>query len=93
VAIRDIFDKKVQQKILRFFIYGFPNIDFFLKYWIIVPKKNDKLILNRLFYEGERAPETVQLEEILLEHCSPLTHAQRTAEWFTIMVFTSQINT
>jgi len=29
VAIRDIFDKKVQQKILHFFIYGFPNIDFF----------------------------------------------------------------
>jgi len=87
VAIRDIFDKKVQQKILCFFIYGFPNIDFFLKYWIIVPKKNDKLILNRLFYEGERAPETVQLEEILLEHCSPLTHAQRTAEWFTLRQF------
>jgi len=29
VVIRDIFDKKVQQKNLRFFIYGFPNIDFF----------------------------------------------------------------
>jgi len=50
-------------------------------------KKNDKLILNRLFYEGERAPETVQPEEILLEHCSPLTHAQRTAEWFTLHQF------
>jgi hypothetical protein len=39
VAIRDIFDKKIQQKILFFFIYGFPNIDVFFKYWIIVPKK------------------------------------------------------
>jgi hypothetical protein len=50
-------------------------------------QKNDKFILNHLFYEGELAPETVQLEEILLEHCSPLTHAQRTAEWFMLHQF------
>jgi predicted nucleotidyltransferase len=29
VAIRDIYDKKIAQKILRFFLHGFPDLSFF----------------------------------------------------------------
>jgi hypothetical protein len=87
VAVRDIFDKKIAQKLLRFFLYGFHDMDFFTGYWIVVPKKNDKMLLNRLFCEHEREPETLRVEEALQQHCTPLTHAQRTAEWFTLRQF------
>jgi hypothetical protein len=46
------------QKILRFFLHGFPDLSYFLKYWIIVPKKTEKILLNWLFYIDECAPET-----------------------------------
>jgi hypothetical protein len=58
-----------------------------LKYWIIVPKKNEKILLNRLFNIDERTPVTEELESILIQYCNPLTHAQRTAEWFTLRQF------
>jgi hypothetical protein len=50
-------------------------------------KKNDKLLLKHLFYIAERDTNTVELEVDLLDACIPLTHAQRTAEWFTLRQF------
>lgn len=29
-ACRDIYDKKIEQKVLRFYIYGFPNIHYLI---------------------------------------------------------------
>ena len=45
------------------------------------------MLLNRLFCEHEREPETLRVEEALQQHCTPLAHAQRTAEWFTLRQF------
>jgi hypothetical protein len=75
VAIRDVYDKKVAQKILRFFFHGFPE-HYFLKYWIFVLKKTEKILLNRLFYIDECALDTKELESILIQYCNPLMHAQ-----------------
>lgn len=37
-AYRDIYDKKVEQKLLHFLIYGFPNLNYIFNTWICVPK-------------------------------------------------------
>ena len=75
-AYRDIFDKKVAQKLLRFFIYGFPNVESILRSWVIVPKKNDKLPFHRLHYYYASKPEIVQnAEDFFSERAQPLTHA------------------
>ena len=87
-AYRDIFDKKVAQKLLRFFIYGFPNVESILRSWVIVPKKNDKLPFHRLHYYYASKPEIVQnAEDFFSDRTQPLTHAQRTAEWFILRAF------
>ncbi len=37
-AYRDIFDKKVEQKILHIYVSGFPNVGFLFKAWVCIPK-------------------------------------------------------
>lgn len=38
VAHQDTFDKKIAQKIIRFFIYGFPNSTAIMNRWAVVGK-------------------------------------------------------
>ena len=45
----DIVDKKVAQKLLRFFLYGFPDVPKMVQSWVIVPKDNDESFFPRLF--------------------------------------------
>jgi hypothetical protein len=76
-AYRDIFDKKIAQKLLRFFVYIFPNVESMLRSWVIVPKRNDKLALNRLYYYYASKPTVIQdAETFFNERAQPLTHAQ-----------------
>jgi hypothetical protein len=39
-AYRDIYDKKVEQKMLRFYVSGFPNVGFFIQNMGLHPKSN-----------------------------------------------------
>jgi hypothetical protein len=59
VAYRDIFDKKISQKILRFFISGFPDINDFLSHWCVVPKaskdSNSLHYLQKMFLMKKKA--------------------------------------
>ncbi len=78
-AYHDIFDKKAAQKLLRFFVYGFPNVEPILQSWVIVSKKNDQVTLNRLHYYYANKLDIVQdAEDFFSERVQPLTHAQRT---------------
>jgi hypothetical protein len=87
-AYHDILDKKIAQKLLRFFVYGFPNVDSMLRSWVIVPKKNDKVTFERLYYYYANKPTVVQdAETYFNDRAQPLTHAQRTAEWFILRAF------
>jgi hypothetical protein len=40
-AVRDIFDKKSSQKVIRFFIAGFPSVENLLTGWVAIPKPRD----------------------------------------------------
>ena len=42
-AYRDIFDKKVAQKLLRFFLYSFPDVPKMVHSWVIAPNIMMKL--------------------------------------------------
>jgi hypothetical protein len=85
----DIFDKKVAQKLLRFFLYRFPDVTKMVQSWvIIVPKDNDESFFPRLFCQSNLKTEIhLALEDYLLDKCHPLTHAQHTCEWFTLWAF------
>jgi hypothetical protein len=50
VAIRDVFDKKIAQKVIRFFMYGFPAQYMpMVNKWLGLPKVVYKQTLSRLF--------------------------------------------
>ncbi len=54
VAIRDIFDKKVAQKILRFFLHGFPEEYLaMVNKWLSIPKVNMSPKFSQL-YQGKQ---------------------------------------
>jgi len=88
IAVRDIFDKKIAQKILRFFAYGFPieSLSTIHK-WLCVPKRKALGSLGRLFHENEVDDITDYVESELEDSCRVLTSSQRTADWFTLRSF------
>ncbi len=87
-AYRYIFDKKIAQKLLRFFMYGFPNVNLMLRSWVIVPKKNDKVTIERLYYYYANKPSVIHdAETYFNESAQPLAHTQRAAEWFNLRAF------
>jgi len=53
----DIFDKKVAQKLLRFFLYGFPDVPKMVHSWVIVPKDNDETFFPRLYCQSDSKTE------------------------------------
>jgi hypothetical protein len=87
-AYRDIFDKKVAQKLLRFFLYGFPDVPKMAQSWAIAPKDNGEAFFPRLFSQSDSKTEIhVAVEDYLLDKFSPLKHLQCTCEWFTLRAF------
>ncbi len=87
IGLRDIFDKKIAQKLLRFYMIGFPRITNVLIEWVIVPKKNNKSNFKRLFHPSEKSKVVEHLEDYLISWTMPLTHSQHTADWFTLRGF------
>ena len=88
IAIRDIFDKKVAQKVIRFFMYGFPEEYLtMVNNWLVIPKVGLQSSLNKLFMSATPDDTTKLVEEILEQHCYALTSSQRTADWFTLRTF------
>jgi hypothetical protein len=81
-AYPDIYDKKVEQKLLRFFIYDFPNLNYIFNTWICFPKALSNSDFKRLFDPsvGRNDNNTRIAEEILSRSVSALTRVQRTAE-------------
>ncbi len=72
VAIRDIFDKKAAQKILR--------------KWLSIPKVKMSPKFSQL-YHGKQDSTKEAVEQCLEMHSIQLTAKQRTAEWFTLHSF------
>ncbi len=67
VAIRDIFDKKVAQKIIRFFMYGFPDEYLaMVNNWLVIPKVGLRPSLNTLFMSANPDDTTKLVEDIYI---------------------------
>jgi hypothetical protein len=89
VAYRDIFDKKIAQKILRFFIYGFPNTTIIMNRWAVVGKVT-KASCSPLFVDDipqDNLEDAELIEQHLMERCTILTSVQRSCDWFTLRGF------
>ncbi len=89
IAYRDIFDKKIAQKILCFFINGFPNTSAILNRWTVVPKVV-KSACDPLFVDDikeDKLEDAELIEKHLITKCTILTTAQRSCEWFTLRTF------
>jgi hypothetical protein len=89
IAVCDIFDKKIAQKILRFFFaYGFPTESLStIHKWLCVPKRKALGSLGQLFHENEVDDITDYVESELENSCRVLTSSQRTADWFMLLSF------
>jgi len=87
VAVRDIFDKKKSQKILRFFVYGFPEQAFPL--FNVWPEvwKSPLTKLPGIFTTRDNCPYATLAEAHLQRQSMQLTKAQQTADWFTLWCF------
>jgi hypothetical protein len=85
-AYRNVYDKKVEQKLLRFFIYGFPNLNYIINTWICVPKVAAVSDIKHLFdpSSGRNDTNTQIVEDLLARNVHALTRSQRTAEWFLL---------
>jgi hypothetical protein len=81
-AYRDIFDKKMEQKILGFYVSGFPNVGFLLKTWVCVPKATSCPF--KCLFVGNQDQNTDVVERVIEHNAYALTMAQRTADWFTL---------
>ena len=87
VAIRDIFDKKNPQKILRFFLYGFPeNYYPFYNLWPALFKSPNTKFPG-IFTTRDPNPATEIAEKHIEVKSIQLTTTQRTADWFTLRCF------
>jgi len=74
---RDIYDKKMEQKILHFYVSGFPNVGFLFKTWVFsCPFK--------CLFVGNQDHNTDVLERVIERNAYALTMAQQTADWFTL---------
>jgi hypothetical protein len=82
VGYHDTLVKKVEQKLLRFFVYGFPNVDYLFNTWVCIPKGGPLPPLKQLFNRsvGRDDNNTLIVEGVLAEHVYALTCSQRTAE-------------
>jgi len=81
-AYRDIFDKKVEQKILCFYVSGFPNVGFLFKTWVCIPKAISSPF--KCLFVGNHDRNTDVVERVIERNAYALTMVQRTADWFTL---------
>ena len=84
VAVREVFDRKIDSKMLRFFLSG-DDILNMSNVWVCVPKTS-KVPIHTLFY-GESSGPKYNAESRLLQNCNPLTIGQRCADWFLMRSF------
>ena len=83
-SVREVFDRKVDTKMLRFFLTG-DEVQQMSNTWICVPKKS-KVQQNTLF-DGVPSSLKYNAENRLLQNCNPLTIGQRCADWFLMRTF------
>jgi len=84
IAIRDIFDKKIPQKVLRFFTYGMKETTFLnANEWVGVLKIGKKDQFDSPFNNRE----FMDVDNVLQKSCVALTRYQRTADWFILRAF------
>jgi hypothetical protein len=81
-AYQDIYDKKVGQKFLHFFLYGFLNVQYIYNSWVCTPKAGNTGPLKPLFNPtiGRNDTDNNIVEQILSQSIHCLTRNQRTAE-------------
>jgi hypothetical protein len=84
-AYRDIFDKKVEQKILCFYVSGFPNVGFLFKTWVCIPKAISSPF--KCLFVGNQDRNTDVVERVIVRNAYALTMVQQTADWFTLRAF------
>ena len=89
VGYHCIFDNKVEQKLLCFFVYGSPNFDYLFNTWVCIAKGRLLAPMKQLFNHsvGRNDNNTVIVEQVLAAHVYALTCAKRTAEWFLFRWF------
>ena len=84
-VVRDVFDRKVDSKLMRFFSSG-PMATGLAHKWIAMRKKTT--VLETLFVETKGHSESkLAMESKLKENCDPLTVGQRCADWFLMKSF------
>ena len=84
-VVRDVFDRKVDSKLIRFFSSG-PMATGLAYKWIAIRKKTT--VANTLFVETRRLQGTKEfIESLLKQNCHPLTVGQRCADWFLMKSF------
>jgi hypothetical protein len=76
IAYRDIFDKKIAQKFLRFFIYGFPNSTAIINRWTVVGKLAASCPLFVDDVPEDKLEDAELVEQHLLKRCTVLTTVQ-----------------
>jgi len=81
-AYRDIFDKKVEQKILHFYVSGFPDVGFLFRTWVCIPKAISCPF--KCLFVGNQDRNTDVFERVIERNAYALTMAQQTADWFTL---------
>jgi hypothetical protein len=81
-AYQDIYNKKVGQKFLHFFLYGFLNVQYIYNSWVCTPKAGNTGPLKPLFNPtiGRNDTDNNIVEQILSQSIHCLACKQRTAE-------------
>ncbi len=83
--VRDVFDRKADSKLIRFFSSGPMAVGRSCQ-WVAIRKKTT--VVKTLFVETRRLHGTKEfIESVLKENCHPLTVAQRCADWFLMKSF------
>jgi hypothetical protein len=82
ISIRDVFDKKVAVKNLRFFNTAGGVNDETADLWIALKKDKFSINQNYLFSDKNASANRLFVESTLTNSCQPLTITQRTGDWF-----------
>jgi len=89
MCMRDVFDRKVAEKDLRFLGSGPIDLEKALT-WVAI-EKDGYSISNHLFSPRSRSTSKarIDIENVLSQNCKAMTLGQRTADWFTLKLLLS----
>ena len=73
-TIREVFDRKAESKMLRFFMSGNDGMKKNINAWVCVPK--DDFVPDNVLFYGQSCELKERLEAILMENCILLTIGQ-----------------